>query len=342
MKLKRFFLLILALVFAACSISYLFLSNIGGFAYSFSRTVSYNFKVLLAAISGLISIPVFEITVLLSPIFIFLIIKSFAKQKGNAREKFISALLILSFIFSTYFITLGIPSKNTEGILELEEYRNPSQEQVISVAKILAHEISCISFEKSDPFADFSKEITQSYIEIYSDAGIDVSKLSNPKTSIIGRVLSNLGIHSYFAFPTGEVIVNPYLPTYAIPFSLAHEYAHFVGEPSEAKANYVAFLACINSENDYIAYSGYISAIEYFLTDIAEFSPEMYINIYNLVPDNAKNDIEAFREYNKKYSDSFIYRLFDKLNSLYLDRIDSNGRKSYSLVTKYIVNKYLD
>ena len=51
------------------------------------------------------------------------------------------------------------------------------------------------------------------------------------------------------------------------PFVLSHEKAHQFGITSEAEANFVAFVICINSDDQKLRYSGCQSVLLYFLRD---------------------------------------------------------------------------
>lgn len=338
MKLKRLFILISSSFFAFSILTYFVLAKNSRFSHSATLGICYRLKLLLSKVSSLIKAPIFEIIIVISPIIVFLLVKYVISKGGYTKEKFALILALLSLIPSVYVFTLGIPSKNERGVLQNVIYENPSEEEVILAANILIDRLNAISPSEKELNVGFDREIISSYSEIYSDTELDASRLPRPKKSIIGKILSYLGIHSLLAFPTGEIIINPNIPPHAVPFSLAHEYAHFIGEPTEALANFAAYLACINSKNEYIAYSGYVSGLEYFLADISANSPEMYTNIYNTIPNRVKSDIEAFRDYNRKYESHVIYKLADRLNSSYLNIVDSYGEGSYSLVTRYVTS----
>lgn len=57
-----------------------------------------------------------------------------------------------------------------------------------------------------------------------------------------------------------EVILNPDLLPYEVPFTLAHEWGHLAGYADEAEANFFAWLACVRSPDPLIKYSGWLEA----------------------------------------------------------------------------------
>lgn len=54
---------------------------------------------------------------------------------------------------------------------------------------------------------------------------------------------------------------NMYLPNY--PATMCHELAHIKGYIYEDEANFIAYLACINSDDVFFQYSGYLSVLYY-------------------------------------------------------------------------------
>ena len=61
----------------------------------------------------------------------------------------------------------------------------------------------------------------------------------------------------------GEAQVNAKIPPVYLPFYIAHEMAHAYGFFDEATANFLAYMACEQSENPAIRYSGRVSHLLY-------------------------------------------------------------------------------
>ncbi len=66
----------------------------------------------------------------------------------------------------------------------------------------------------------------------------------------------------------GEAQVNAKLPPVYLPFLTAHEMAHAYGFFDEATANFLAYLACEQSDNPVIRYSGRISHLLYIWNEL--------------------------------------------------------------------------
>ena len=88
--------------------------------------------------------------------------------------------------------------------------------------------------------------------------------------------MSDLQISGIYSFFTGEANVNVEYPDYCLPFTAAHELSHQRGICRENEANFVAFLVCIGSEDDYIRYSGYLNVYEYLASALYRADKELY------------------------------------------------------------------
>ncbi len=130
-----------------------------------------------------------------------------------------------------------------------------------------------------------------------------------------------------------------------LPATFCHELSHMKGYILEDEANFLAYLACIRSENTFMQYSGYLSVIRYIERDLLPYLSEE--EKVEMVWENKKvlmDDIfvkrEVFEEIEKNalFSTDFISEATDifldtnlKLNGI------SEGVVSYSQVVKLIL-----
>ena len=80
-----------------------------------------------------------------------------------------------------------------------------------------------------------------------------------------------LGI--YFPF-TMEANYNTVMYPVNIPATICHEYSHLKGVILEDEANFFGFLACIESDDIYLQYSGYLSVLGYLARQVQKSVPE--------------------------------------------------------------------
>ncbi len=72
-----------------------------------------------------------------------------------------------------------------------------------------------------------------------------------------------------------------------IPATLCHELANLRGYIFEAEANFISYLACVESEDEFFQYSGYLSVLNYLENDLYhvwKVNPEAYDRAAQSVP----------------------------------------------------------
>ena len=74
----------------------------------------------------------------------------------------------------------------------------------------------------------------------------------------------------YFPFSM-EANYNKLMYSSNMPSVICHELCHLKGYIREDEANFISFVACINSDNDFIKYSGYLSVYNYIINDIYRY-----------------------------------------------------------------------
>lgn len=77
----------------------------------------------------------------------------------------------------------------------------------------------------------------------------------------------------YFPFSM-EANYSKYVSDSYLPHVTAHEYAHLKGYIYESEANFMSFIACINSENKAVKYSGYLCVLSFIDDDYRNSVPE--------------------------------------------------------------------
>lgn len=137
------------------------------------------------------------------------------------------------------------------------------------------------------------------------------------------------GIYSYF---TGESNININYPDFVIPYTAAHELSHQRGVSRENEANFVAFLVCMESDDPYIRYSGYLNMYQYMANAVASVSYEKYADLAGMLDDGVKKELIAYSEFFDKYRDNIAADVSDTVNDAYLTVMsgtDSPGLRKY-------------
>lgn len=145
--------------------------------------------------------------------------------------------------------------------------------------------------------------------------------------------ISTAGVYIPF---TGEGHVDPGLHHLQKPFVLAHEMSHAYGIGGEGDCNFLAYLACLESEDPYLNYVGHLYYFRYVAPDFRAYKPEAYKAIWETIPLGVKNDLRAIRTEMNKYPD-IMPAVRDAAYNTYLKAqgID-DGIKNYDRVTMLV------
>jgi len=295
---------------------------------------------LLGKISASAPFSIFEAALFLSPLIIILCILYVVCGGKDIKARFVRALSAISVIPTLYVLTVGVASYDKLPITA--EVTAPSFEELVLSSEALVFDVNETSPTNSVEFTleEIFREIEKSYFKTSHGYGVKAKRLPYPKTFFASFVANKLGLLGHYSPITGEVGINLDIPPYMIPFTLAHEYAHYLGVASEGEASFIAFAVCHSSDVPYIKYSATLSILEYFLSDVYKCDRSEYARIYSSISDVARADLKKSYEYTVKYSCGIIYRTAEDLNSSYIGALDKSGNFGYLAVCRY-VTQYL-
>ncbi len=165
---------------------------------------------------------------------------------------------------------------------------------------------------------------------------------SNPKPIALSEPMTYTHISGVYTFMTGESNINTNYPDFLLPFTMAHEMAHQRGIAREDEANFVAFLVCIGSDDDYIRYSGYANMIHYIIKPLSSANSELYKKYVIYIMDSSLVDeFSAYSEFFDAYRESKASEVTGTVNNAFLQsQGQSAGTKSYGLVVDLAVAYY--
>ncbi|MCP3931104.1 MAG: DUF3810 domain-containing protein [Bacteroidetes bacterium] len=87
------------------------------------------------------------------------------------------------------------------------------------------------------------------------------------------------------------------------PFVMAHEMAHGFGFSDEGTCNFIAYLACLESDDPFVRYSGQLSFYRYVASNYLKYRSENY-NIFRAsLPKGLQADLNAINTNLAKYPD---------------------------------------
>ena len=162
------------------------------------------------------------------------------------------------------------------------------------------------------------------------------------KPILLSEPMTYTHISGVYTFFTGESNVNINYPDYITTFSTAHECAHQRGIAYENEANFIAFLTCLESEDDYIRYSGLAFMYTYLSNEAYKTDRERYYSLTSMLDRRIIGEYSAYSKFFEKYEDNFFEETASAINDTYLKSQGQEGVISYSKVTTMLVNYYTD
>ncbi|MBQ8895510.1 MAG: DUF3810 domain-containing protein [Clostridia bacterium] len=191
-------------------------------------------------------------------------------------------------------------------------------------------------------YGELVDKMNQAYTKYAASADYISHFSSNPKAIALSEPMTYTHISGVYTFMTGESNVNTNYPDFLMPFTMAHEMAHQRGIAREDEANFVAFLVCIGSDDEYIRYSGYSNMLNYLNSALGRASGELYNSFfYNKLQSEIANEFVAYSEFFDKYRESTVSEITGGVNDVFLQSQGQQaGTRSYGLVVDLAVAYY--
>ena len=337
---------------AVCVVLYLIGIFYTPFADFFNRYISSFFRGTFAYITNVLPFSLAEILIILSPVILVVLIV-FAVKKYTATWRHVGIYVltvfsVLSLFFSAFILTFGMGyyTSKFEDKLKLERTDVSAKELAETAEWLIAHvnaEVESIDFEeKSSSVMPYSlREMNNKLLDAYKNVSKEYDFIpvltSYVKPIMLSEPMTYTHITGVYTFFTGEANVNTNSPDYAIPFTAAHELAHQRGIAREDEANFTAFLVCINSDDAYLRYCGYLNLCEYVLNALYRADPDLYKETFDQLDTRAIYEIIAYSEFFDKYRESVAADISGAINDAYLQANNTQGTASYGLVVDLAV-----
>ncbi len=345
----------LFLIAAVCIPIYLVCLISPTFSDFFNRYFSSSVRAVLAYLTGWIPFSLAEFLLLMVPvILVYLILFGVRKNSDSWHDVFVfcgKILSVLAAVMSIFLLGFAPAYRGTTLDKKLGiARRDVSAEELYETANLLVDKINREAKQIVYENGGFSVmpynygEMNDKLLEAY-DKACDkydfVQRLhSRLKPVIMSEAMSYTHITGVYTFFTGEANINVAFPDYTIPYTAAHELSHQRGIAREDEANFMAFLVCIESDDAYIRYSGYLNLYEYVASALSSASPDLYRNVYMRLSIDVKNEMSAFSEFFNRYRHSVASEVTDAVNNTFLIIHGTEGTKSYGMVVDLAVAYY--
>lgn len=329
------------------------------FSDFFNRYISSCVRAFLALLTCWIPFSLAEIIlILLLPTFIAIIIIACHWHCGSWRNIWafagkllsIAAVLLILFVWgfgagyrnTTLDVKLGLDKKPVSAI-ELRQTADILTEKVNKAAKEVEfeyHNFSVMPYSLSE----MNDKLLAAYDKVSAKYDFIPRMYSRVKPVMLSELMSYTHITGVYSYFTGEANLNVAFPDYTLPFTAAHELAHQRGIAREDEANFVAYLVCLESDDAYIRYSGYLNMLEYvtnayYKADTSDQHAD-YIELRQSLSIDVRYEQQAYSEFFKKYEQNVVADISGAINDTYLQIHGTPGTVSYGLVVDLAVAYY--
>ena len=310
-----------------------------------NRYVASQIRILLGVLSSIFPFSLFELFLAALPLLIIsaLFYIFCASEIKEINKRFFALVSVAVICLFSFAFTLGVaynsvPLASSLVIVDAE----CDTDDIALAAEYLTREANRLAGGSEElDYRAIRDSLAKSYSSILGSKSLAANFLPTPKRLLLSETFQKMGILAFYSYASGEININTKIPYSSLPFTLAHEYAHFLGASGEWDASFMAFAACLHSDNDAVKYSGYISALECFLSEIRRNDKEMYTRVYNLLDKSVKEDIISYSNFASD-GNAPLFTVTDALNSVHLEIWDKRGKESYSsfstLVAIYIAS----
>ena len=144
----------------------------------------------------------------------------------------------------------------------------------------------------------------------------------------------------YFPFWC-EANINIDVPQSSIPSTVMHELVHTKGFAREGDCNFIAYLACINSDSAEYRYSGYLMAFIYCSNELFNINKIEWAGFMGTLPDKVRMDISQRGGYWSQFNENSVQEVSTSINNAFLSsQGESDGVQSYSNIVELILKDY--
>ena len=339
---------------------YLLALFVPDFAEWYARYPYHWLSLAVNRVTGLLPFSLAEIllVLLIAAVLFWLIfgIVRFIRKRENRRKRLVRFLLTplcaLSVVWFLFVVTCGINySRYTFSQVSGLPIRDSSVEELYELNVSLAQEVSRLRQELPENqwgvmesgFSSSSEKAEQariSYDTLEKEYPTLFSGYAAPKSVLASRLMSWCNITGIFVPFTFEANVNVDVPDYSQPATMCHELSHLRGYMREDEANFIAYLACRNSENVEFQYSGAMLAFVYANNALYSADSELGQQVYSSLYEGVQRDFAYNSAYWKQFEGP-VSDIASSVNDTYLKaNQQQDGVKSYGRVVDLLLADY--
>jgi len=328
----------------------------------FAKRIYKVHSVVVSAVTGWIPFSLAELIVFVGPVvclvllirFIVHMVKEKENRFGRAMLGLINVACVAAVILFVYVIGCGVNYHR----VSVAEYRGitvreSSKEELYGLCTELAVQAAELRADLTEyedeegvlrlPVSnrELGKQVQEAYERLSADMPVLKGMYPAPKCITSSKMFSAMEITGVFTCWTMEANVNVDIPDYSRAYTMAHELSHLHGFMREDEANFLAYLACMSSEDPLVRYSGTMLALIYAGNALAGQDMELYGELWATYHEGMGRDFRDNSAYWKQYEETVISETADKVNDVYLKANEQeDGVKSYGRVVDLLLAEY--
>ena len=305
---------------------------------------------ILSSVTGFFSFSLAEIVLFLLPVLLIVVV--LISARSALKHTFSFKIFLVRFcclLFSAVFLFINAFAichfrypieKQFE--LDKKELTSDMLYDAALYVKVLAEDASAnVEFDDSGAsenphtWDEMNELLSYGYDRLSGDYPFISRVKAKAKRIILSPIMTYTHISGIYVPFTGEANVNTNYPDYVVSFTMAHEMAHQRGIAGEDEANFIAFLACLASEDEYLVYSAYMNMYDYFLDAAITNERAMYTSLVENTNNKLLGEMYAYYLFFQEYRHSTASKVADTVNDTYLKAMgEDEGTKSYGKVVE--------
>ncbi len=319
---------------------------------------------VLTSISGIMPFSVVELAVAALFLFVLLLLLRMVIQLASRKRRLLNAVLCgalwsgsaAGIAALTGYLAWGFNFARPDLITRMHwsdaALRNDSADELARICTNLV-ELANRNFEAAvgsdDPGKPSAapKSVTAmdaSIEEAYARVAVHLGMPSyfganrgQAKPVLASSLLSMVLVGGFYSPWTGEANYNTELPLHELPQAIAHEKAHQRCVPNEDEANFFSFVACINADDPYVRYSGYLFGQHQLLRELMRIDPDKVKELIARRDRGIQRDVEESREFFARHSGAISDMNATVIDAYLKANRAPGGIQSYAMSSRLII-----
>lgn len=331
--------------------------NVSGFAQLYSVTV---YRLLMETMGRVVSLVPFSMVEMLLYLLILalllggiLAICNVIRKQWKPLRTLIHSVEVLLFtaavLFFSYTVGCGINYHRTAFSAEAGfVVEKSTREELIALCEYLAEQVNQAAMQittDEEGCMILTGDVHATARAAMAALGQQYEQLDGfypqPKGITVSRILSVQKLEGVYSPFTLEANYNKEMPEISIPAAICHELSHLRGYMREDEANFIAYLACLQSGDPQFVYSGAVLAFIHSTNALyRDGATEEYSRIYYMLCETARRDIAADGAFWRQF-DGKVAEVSNKVNDTYLKvNKQEDGVKSYGRMVDLLLAQY--